>query len=146
MAYGSVLKYPYKDTDENGVEIEKTLNLKFSLTTLTKYHGYVGRDLMSDMAKLSRKSSKMAKLADMTDEELVTYIGDLSDEEYDNMFGNSHSIEFYGDLVAAMICTYYRTENLDFEEVRDNIPLYLLQDNDFIEKVMSLLSPGIKKN
>lgn len=140
MAYGSVLKYPYIDYDENGNEVEKTLNLKFSLTTLTKYHDYVGRDLLSDMAKLSRKANKLQNIDTETD------IGSMTEEEIDALFSISDALEFYGDLVSAMVCTYYRAKNLDFEEVRDEIPFGLLQDNEFIEKVMSLVSFGIKKN
>lgn len=148
MTYGSVLKYPYIDYEtthnEKGeeitVEVEKTLDLKFSLTTLTKYHDYVGRDLLSDMAKLSRKANKLQNVSADTD------IEDMTEEDIDALFSISDALEFYGDLVAAMVCTYHRTKNLDFEEVRDEIPFSLLQNNDFIEKVMNLVSFGIKKN
>ena len=133
-----VKTYSYEDVDDNGNVVKKTIKMEFNPLTLIKYHGYVGRDLLADMAELARKAGKANISAD-------TEIGDLSDSDFDAFASISASIEFYANFAAAMICTARRNERLDFEEVLASLPMEMLTDPAFLNDVTELITFGLKK-
>lgn len=138
MAYGSIKKYTYEDMNENGEVVKKTITLEFNPLTLIKYHNYVGRDLLADLADIAKSAGK----ANVTGESGVT---EMTDADFDALVGLSASLEFFSNLIAAMICTARRHERLDFEEVIASIPMDMFSDGQFMSEVMELITFGLKK-
>lgn len=138
MDYGMIKKYTYKEVDENGQEVEKTLTFKCSFLTLKIYKNYVGTDLLADMANIAKTAGKTNITADST-------VADIADSDLDVMANMSPTITFYAQLLAAMICTARRNENLDFEEVLDSLPMNILMDGDFMSEILQLVTFGLKK-
>ena len=138
MNYGLVKTYTYEDVNENGEIVKKTITLEFNPLTLIKYHGYVGRDLLADATEVVRRAGK-------TNISGETEIGEMTDGDVDALNGASASIEFFANLVAAMICTARRNERLNFEDVIASIPFEMLTDSEFMNEITEFFTFGIKK-
>lgn len=140
MDYGMIKKYTYKTFDENDKEIERTLTFKYSPLTYTIYKNNVGSDLLADMGALTKstdtKITADTKIEDLTDKDI---------EALSDMTDMTSTIIFYSKLLAAMILTARRNENLDFEEVMDDIPISIFHDSKFMSEIMELVTFGLKK-
>lgn len=138
MSYGMVKTYSYEDVDENGKVVTKTIKMEFNPLTLIKYHGYVGRDLLADMAEIVRKTGAANISAE-------TEIGELTDSDFDAIAKFSGGFEFLANFAAAMVCTARRNERLDFEDVLASLPMGLITDPQFFTDVTELITFGLKK-
>ena len=140
MDYGMIKKYTYKTFDENDNEIERTLTFKYSPLTYVIYKNNVGSDLFADMDALNKptnvKITADTRIEDLTDKDI---------EELSNTTDTSAMIIYYSKLLAAMVLTARRNENLDFEEVMDDIPISIFHDSKFMGEIMELVTFGLKK-
>lgn len=136
--YGISKIYKYEDVDKDGNVVQKTITMEFNVLTLIKYHGYVGRDLLADMAELARKAGNTNITPD-------TNIGEITEDDLKSFENISASIEFFSNLIAAMVCTARRHEKLDFEEVIASLPMQMFTDENFMSEIMELITFGFKK-
>lgn len=163
MAYGTVISYEYEEeTAEiknpfDGTVEKKTkkkkIELVFNALTPIKYYNYVGRDLYADLAgivkttqsKSDKKTESVLQKAqgienltvdDFTEEDLKA-IENLNCTQY---------LEFFINLFAAMVATREYSKNLDYLDIIVDLPIdCMITDGEFMKRVLSLLSFGLKK-
>lgn len=174
MIYGDTIIFKYDDIlpkvnekgetiIENGeivVEnIEKTIKLRMTPMTFIHYKNNTGKELIYEYAKMGikgeRTNSKLSnaeKLAKQLGEKKVE---DISDKELDeliklsqeNLESGNEFIQFFQDVVIAMIMTYNNDRNKTVEEIAEQnlVSDTLIQNGKFIEEVTALLNFAIKK-
>lgn len=151
--YGNTITYDYEEELEDGTVEKKKLTLVFNPLTLIKYYNYVGREFMTDFYDIAFKSQKNA--ANMSKElrakidagEELNY-EDISEEDLKALSSVDYSanMEFFINLIAAMIATREHPKQLDFAEIISSIPLFILYDSDFLTELLNFIAFGLKKN
>lgn len=151
--YGNTITYDYEEELEDGTTEKKKLTLVFNPLTLIKYYNYVGREFMTDFYDIAFKSQKnSANLSKELREKMeageeVNY-EDISESDLKALSSADYSanLEFFINLIAAMIATREHPKQPDFAEIIGSIPLFVLYDTEFLTELLSFISFGLKKN
>lgn len=151
--YGNTITYDYDDTLEDGTVEQKKLVLVFNTLTLIKYYNYVGREFMVDFYNVGYKSQQSASgLSKDLREKLnsgreVSY-EDMSEADLNALANADYSahLEFFINLIAAMIATREHPKQPDFSQIISEIPLFILYDSEFVGELLNFVSFGLKKN
>lgn len=151
--YGNTITYDYEEELEDGKVEKKKLELVFNSLTLIKYYNYVGREFMVDFYNVGYKSQQSAdKLSKEVRDKLnsgeeVTY-KDMSEADLNALAHADYSanLEFFINLIAAMIATREHPKQPDFSQIISEIPLFILYDSEFIGELLNFISFGLKKN
>ena len=150
MVYGNKLIYAYDDeVSEGKIEIKK-LELTFSPITLIKYQNYTGNEFMVDFMNINfnmaNKIRPELKHKIEKGEEL-TY-NDITEEDITMLSQadtNKH-IEFFINVTASMIATTAYPKILEFGEIINSLPVFLFNDDEFLNELVQLIAFGLKKN
>ena len=149
MIYGTKMVYVYQELDGDKA-VDKKLELSFNPITLIKYHGYTGREFMTDFMQLGNSNYKKLgkELKERIEKGEELKYEDLSNEDIDALSNVDimSNMEFYINLTASMIATNEYPKRLDFGEIICSLPLFLFSDVNFITELVEFISFGLKKN
>lgn len=151
--YGTVLTHEYETVNEDGTPVSVELKLVFNAMTLVIYQNYLGRELMTDFVNLCMQSQKQAKgiskeLFDKVQGGKELTLADLTEEDItvlQNVDYTAH-MEFFINLMGAMVATREYPKRLDFFDCISEIPPHLVYDQAFCTKLVNFVSFALKKN
>lgn len=154
MVYGNKLVYAYDD-EELGKDGEikkviKKLELTFSPITLIKYQNYTGREFMVDFMSINLNMTNKIRpeLKQKIEKgEELTY-GDITEEDIRALSSSdmNKNTEFFINITASLIATTAYPKILDFAEIINSLPVFLFNDENFLNELIQLMSFNLKKN
>lgn len=151
--YGTVLTHEYETVNENGETVSVELKLCFNAMTLVIYQNYLGRELMTDFVNLCMKSQEQTKgiskeLLDKFQSGKELTLADINEADLAVMNNVDYSahMEFFINLMGAMVATREYPKRLDFMECIAEIPPHLVYDGEFCTKLVNFVAFALKKN
>ena len=163
MIYGTKIVYRYNEEipkvnhlgetlrDDNGDFLtenkEYKIELCFTAQTYIIYKNFTTRELLVDCIKAGKSADKEYSSKKETIERLKYKTEELTEDEIKEISTLSfYEIkEFMQDCVVAMIATNEYPKKRSYEEIKEELPDGIFEEQGFLDEVWALLQFGIKK-